>query len=59
MSAATIRPEIRARFREVVRRGIERADQERAEELERTRPYRRRSWTDERGAGRRALGLEP
>ena len=58
MTTPAIRPEIRARFRAIVRRGIERADREQAEELARIRPYRRGSWTDERDDGRRALELE-
>lgn len=56
MTTPAIRPEIRARFREIVRRGIERAERERAEELARIRPDRsRRPWTDERDADLREM----
>jgi hypothetical protein len=57
MTKGAIRPDVRMRFREIVRRGIERADREQAEELAKIRPYRRRSWTDRR-TGREALELE-
>jgi hypothetical protein len=47
-----IRPDVRERFRAVVARAIAKADRERAAELAKVRPYRRRSWVDERDAGR-------
>jgi hypothetical protein len=52
---AGMRPDVRARFRAVVARGLARADREIAEELAKVRPYRRHSWIDERTNGVRGL----
>ena len=52
--SAPIRPDVRARFRATVARGIARADREQAAELARLRPARRLT-----GEERRRLHINP